>query len=786
MTVSSTVRRAGPFVGNDSASAFPFAFKVFSAADVYVVRLNTTTGVEQVLALTADYTVSVNADQHANPGGTVTLTGGALATGYALTITSNILPLQQTDLTNQGGFYPSVINNALDKLTVLIQQALERLDRALSVPLSSDTGLDTELPPPIANHFLAWNDAADGLQSLNVQGLATIVAFGTAHADIFDGDGVTTQFALTSSPGSLNNLDVSIGGVTKTPGIDYSWTSGTTITFTAAPAAGTDNVLVRYLQGLPQLGAQAAPYTPAGAGAVETTLQTKLYESISVKDFGAVGDGVADDTVAMQNAITYANTGKGKVYFPQGKYLYGTTLTLTEHSSGILGAGGGNCVNSSPSTDAPTTLVYSGAGPAIRVKGMNCRLEDFRLTSDTARAALSFDISRPGIRIEADDTSTGRADRCHVHSVRVDKQPGDGILTVGPVTASQITDCDVISCKGFGIRLDAGNYTGLTRTYPSYPGLIAINDCRTYFCGGHGVAVSNPLTVTQANMGIRININQLDSFGNGDNTAIMYAAGDGNFYDTWIFGEQINLNCCGLAGTQGSAMTVEQLGGLYVAGRDISVNNCRFIETKQPIYWGYVSAQPSTGLEVNQFRLHNSTLTHTDMVKLQSASAVGLRVAYDRRDFLTNVATKHFTNVPTDVQATYRGAIEHVNAITGTGTLVTLADDTVYAIPITGAAVSTPQQGLLVIAPTAASAGGGLFHLRLASTSPVATKWAGETNTTAHGAGGALTGTTGTDGNLNVSCSNSAVYIENRRGFSIVFTYQILAMGHGVALGAAA
>lgn len=533
-------------------------------------------------------------------------------------------------------------------------------------------------------------------------------------------------------------------------------------------------------------GTYGPEFTQAGAGAVARWLNDKVKEVVSVKDFGAVGNGVADDTVAIQAAITYANTGKGNVYFPPGKYLYGTTITLTEHSSSIIGAGGGNCVNSSPATDAPTILVYSGTGPAIRVKGMNVKLEDFRLTSDTARAALSFDITKPGIRIEPDDTSTARADRCQINNVRVDAQPGDGILTVGPVTATQINDCDVIYVKGFGIRLDAGNYTGLTRTNQHYPGLIDINRCRTYFCGGHGIAISNPLTTTQANMGIRINISQLDSFGNGETTGIMYAAGDGNFYDTWIFGEQINISTCGIAGTKGVAMTVEQLGGLWVAGRDISVNNCRFVETKQPIYWGYVAAQPSTGLEVNQFRLHNSTLTHTDMVKLESASAVGLRVTYDRRDFLTNVATKHFSGIPTDVQATYRGSPEHVNSITGTGTVVTLADDTVYTIPITGAGASTPQQGLIVIATTAVTAGGGVFHVRMHSTSPVATKWAGETNTVAYGAGGALTGTTGTDGNLNVSCSNTAIYIENRRGFSVNFTYQILAMGHGVALGAAA
>lgn len=113
MTISSTVRKAGPFIGNGGASAFPFYFKVFQQADLLVVMADSS-GDETTLALGTDYTVALNSNQDSAPGGTVTLSTGPLATGDTMIISSQVAELQGVELTNQGGFYPEVITAALD------------------------------------------------------------------------------------------------------------------------------------------------------------------------------------------------------------------------------------------------------------------------------------------------------------------------------------------------------------------------------------------------------------------------------------------------------------------------------------------------------------------------------------------------------------------------------------------------------------------------------------------------------------------------------------------------
>ena len=126
----------------------------------------------------------------------------------------------------------------------------------------------------------------------------------------------------------------------------------------------------------------ASSFTQAGAGAVTRSVTSRLRDSISVKDFGAVGDGVTDDAAAVQAAINTVETLGGSVLFPPGKYLFGSQVTInrTPVVSGSNYVGERNLLISGYGAEIRTI----GAISAFDVRGgflpnHNCRLEGFTI-----------------------------------------------------------------------------------------------------------------------------------------------------------------------------------------------------------------------------------------------------------------------------------------------------------------------------------------------------------------------------------------------------------------------
>ena len=68
-------------------------------------------------------------------------------------------------------------------------------------------------------------------------------------------------------------------------------------------------------------------FTQSGTGAVSRSVTSKLAERVSVKDFGATGNGTTDDSAAIQAAIN-ATLPRGTIYFPEGIYIINSRINV--------------------------------------------------------------------------------------------------------------------------------------------------------------------------------------------------------------------------------------------------------------------------------------------------------------------------------------------------------------------------------------------------------------------------------------------------------------------------
>ena len=157
----------------------------------------------------------------------------------------------------------------------------------------------------------------DNLSGINSNFIAYTAQEETATAT--QGQTVFTT-TLTYIP-STNNLAVYVNGSKQIVNSNYIETDSNTVTFVSGLNVGD---VVQFSTATPvatnATNAVNVAYDPAGSQAIVTNVQDKLRQTVSVQDFGAVGDGVTDDTTAIQNAF---NTG-GYVVFPAGTYIAST------------------------------------------------------------------------------------------------------------------------------------------------------------------------------------------------------------------------------------------------------------------------------------------------------------------------------------------------------------------------------------------------------------------------------------------------------------------------------
>ena len=157
MTVSSSTNRVS-YAGNGSTTVFPYTYKIFDEDDLTVI-VRAANGTETVKTITSDYTVS---GVGSAGGGNVTMLT-APATGETLVILREQDLVQELDIVPNDPFPADSLEAALDKLTFMVQQHEETLDRTIKAS-RTNTIAGSEFTISAANRankIFAFDSAGD-------------------------------------------------------------------------------------------------------------------------------------------------------------------------------------------------------------------------------------------------------------------------------------------------------------------------------------------------------------------------------------------------------------------------------------------------------------------------------------------------------------------------------------------------------------------------------------------------------------------------------------------------
>lgn len=307
------------YAGDGISTVMPVPFYTQNSTDIYAVKFNADTLAPTPLVLGTDYTVQ-NAGQQS--GAQLTLVV-PLPVGVNLYVDrSNIVVDQQTDFVPNDKFPSEANENALDKLTMLMQLLKNASSSSIRYPTFEFR--DGTLP--------AAPERSGGLLGFDSNGVVTIVPLGASIGagdlkdDIFiaaNGDftpGTTTQLTLSRSYGAISNIFVFFDSAWQGPDQIDSLV-GAALTFKDAIPEGITEVYVRGGTTLSAfvpssesitddmvatnagIDASKLAFKRPEAGAVRRTISSKLIETVSIKDFGASLDPDGDDTESWLNVL---------------------------------------------------------------------------------------------------------------------------------------------------------------------------------------------------------------------------------------------------------------------------------------------------------------------------------------------------------------------------------------------------------------------------------------------------------------------------------------------------
>jgi hypothetical protein len=197
----------------------------------------------------------------------------------------------------------------------------------------------------------------------------------------------------------------------------------------------------------------ATTFTQAGTGATTRTVESKLRDVVSVKDFGAVGDGVTDDTVALQNALNSNQI----IFVPPGKYRTTATLTVNptqNRNTGFIGLTNATRYPYSQQTGGP---IWNGTKePVIFYDG----------TTSSMAAVISASAAAVGVEPSATFHTTVWTFTLRDITLDANSKAGYGLFTAR-VQDLQINHLRARGATVAGVSIN-GTYSGSARSVRCY------------------------------------------------------------------------------------------------------------------------------------------------------------------------------------------------------------------------------------------------------------------------------------------------------------------------------
>jgi hypothetical protein len=402
------------------------------------------------------------------------------------------------------------------------------------------------------------------------------------------------------------------------------------------------------------VGLNSSSVTATGSNAART-LANRFADVMNVKDFGAVGDWNSttgtDNFTAFQNAIAALSTRGGTVYIPSGRYLCNGTLQLTD---GIRIVGDGSINN-----NGSTQIVFGNTlGPCIRILESHCELKDFNIGATNARRTYvngritganyaSLGLTRNdqnyGIWIEPNDVPTGNTQFAQIQNVWIHNQPNDALVIASRSYIHSIKQIGISQNIGHGIVITDGTYTGRT-SGTNIPIGINVVDSAITSATGHGILSGTPNEDVPP---ARIIIENLDCYATGTNTSIMYPDSDAQYYVHFFYADQSVIKNSAVVGR-------DVLGTILCGGRQIELDNNRYLESIQPIrVEGDLGSgtRETEGVKVFGLSVINPPSTVTNAVSIGS-NADNIEVDAAVAGGYTNPATLGLASIVYDIDKT--------------------------------------------------------------------------------------------------------------------------------------